>query len=253
MGSLLMNTFVKKNNSRYTDALICEAQGLSALSDHVKDTQIQVPTVFDVDNRQMTMTAIASQSCSNAQMVVLGKGLALMHNHKQAYYGFDNDNYIGLNPQMNRRHEEWGSFFVTCRLLPQIEWIQDANLQSTFLGQLQKHRSKLETFLNAYCEHPSLVHGDLWSGNYLCDADQVWLIDPAVYFGDREVDIAMTEMFGGFSSAFYEAYDAVSPCSSVYAIKRDIYNLYHYLNHLNLFGHSYLSGCKKGFAAIESL
>jgi fructosamine-3-kinase len=97
------------------------------------------------------------------------------------------------------------------------------------------------------------LHGDLWSGNVLFDSNQCWLIDPAVYYGDSEVDLAMTEMFGGFSNAFYHAYFQIRSRSSTYANKRTIYNLYHYLNHYNLFGDSYLSRCREGFWSIENL
>ncbi|MCB1581549.1 MAG: fructosamine kinase family protein [Xanthomonadales bacterium] len=95
------------------------------------------------------------------------------------------------------------------------------------------------------------MHGDLWSGNVMFDKEHVWLIDPAVYFGDSEADIAMTEMFGGFSSEFYLAYQSVRPLTDAYPTKRLIYNLYHYLNHYNLFGASYLSPCLRAIQKIN--
>ncbi|MEZ5473364.1 MAG: fructosamine kinase family protein [Marinicella sp.] len=106
-------------------------------------------------------------------------------------------------------------------------------------------------WLNQHCSRFSLLHGDLWSGNVLFDAQNVWLIDPAVYFGDSETDIAMTEMFGGFPEAFYAAYQSVKPLSSAYPKKRILYNLYHYLNHYNLFGSAYLPACERGFQKLD--
>jgi fructosamine-3-kinase len=98
------------------------------------------------------------------------------------------------------------------------------------------------------------VHGDLWNGNVLCGEDErVWLIDPAAYRGDAEVDLAMTEMFGGFPTQFYAAYRACRPEPPNWTQKKRIYNLYHYLNHLNLFGHAYLGGCEAGFAVLEKI
>jgi fructosamine-3-kinase len=115
---------------------------------------------------------------------------------------------------------------------------------------LNQRKENLINYLNETTTHPSLVHGDLWSGNYLCDSEKVYLIDPAVYFGDREVDLAMSEMFGGFSPAFYQAYDTAYPRSADYPHKKKIYNLYHYLNHYNLFGQSYLGPCRELFEIL---
>jgi len=114
-----------------------------------------------------------------------------------------------------------------------------------------KHKQALINFLNDHCEHASMVHGDLWSGNVLFDRDSVWLIDPAIYYGDREVDLAMTEMFGGFTHEFYQFYNNTYPISNTYQQKKIIYNLYHYLNHFNLFGDRYLPACEQGFKTIE--
>ncbi len=149
--------------------------------------------------------------------------------------------------------ENWGEFFVNHRLFFQVDLIKEQTINKKFKLGLEKSKSRLIDYLNQNCQQPSLVHGDLWSGNVLFDKTAVWLIDPAVYYADREVDVAMTEMFGGFSQNFYRAYNETYPLSPDYQQKKVIYNLYHYLNHYNLFGSGYLSACKRGFNLIESL
>jgi fructosamine-3-kinase len=186
-------------------------------------------------------------------MAQLGRGLAWLHQVEQRQYGFGADNYIGLSPQRNVWADSWGVFFVEYRLGYQVGRVKNAGIHAHFQNILTQHQTKLTDFLNTHCPHPSLVHGDLWSGNVLFDAKHVWLIDPAVYHADREGDLAMTEMFGGFHPAFYQAYDETYPLSPTYPQKKIIYNLYHYLNHYNLFGDSYLTGCQHGFEAIETL
>ncbi|MCV6625561.1 MAG: fructosamine kinase family protein, partial [Cellvibrionaceae bacterium] len=148
---------------------------------------------------------------------------------------------------------DWGAFFNHQRLQYQLSLIADAKIRQQWQQILDQQAPLLREFLNNNCQHPSLLHGDLWNGNVLFDKAGVWLIDPAVYCGDREVDLAMTEMFGGFSEEFYRAYDSIYPRTDAYRSKRDIYNLYHYLNHYNLFGSDYLRGCEKGWEVIYSL
>jgi fructosamine-3-kinase len=246
--------FVKRNPTRYPDHLLREAHGLEALRRAATGTGIDVPDVTHVDHETMTMPLIRSAQCSNAQWGRLGQGLALIHSQPQPYFGFDEDNYIGLNPQPNGRSDTWGSFFLQQRLQFQVQRIADPHRRHRFSERLQQAAVRLRAFLDRESKLPSLVHGDLWNGNVLCGEDgRVWLIDPAPYFGDPEVDIAMTEMFGGFATAFYTAYRAQRPESSSYPLKKRIYNLYHYLNHLNLFGDAYLEGCEAGFAAIERI
>jgi fructosamine-3-kinase len=246
--------FVKRNHSRYADHLLCEAHGLEALRRAATGTGIDVPDVVHVDHETMTMPFIRSARCSNGQWARLGQGLALIHAQPQPCFGFDEDNYIGLNPQPNGRSDTWGGFFLQHRLQFQVELIADPQRRRRFSGRLQRGAARLRAFLDRESQLPSLVHGDLWNGNVLCGDDgRVWLIDPAPYFGDSDVDIAMTEMFGGFPTAFYTAYRAQRPASSSYRLKKRIYNSYHYLNHLNLFGDAYLDGCEDGFAAIEEI
>ncbi|NVJ65885.1 MAG: fructosamine kinase family protein [Gammaproteobacteria bacterium] len=250
-----MAHFTKLNQTAYPNALECEAQGLEILRDQLKplaDAFIQIPKVHSVSAQELVIEEIKSTSATSQQWYRFGQGLAQLHQIPQHNYGFEVDNYIGLNPQKNMLSSNWGEFLFEYRLMAQVDFIKDKKIKAEFSNALRQKKSQLIDFLNQNCQHPSLVHGDLWSGNLLFDSDNVWLIDPAVYYGDREVDIAMTEMFGGFSSEFYQGYDSVYPRSSEYGKKKQIYNLYHFLNHYNLFGGGYLASCKKLLGEIAS-
>lgn len=247
-----MSTFIKSNSTG--DALLQEAHGLKLLREHCKGTGLQVPTVLYVDEHQLKLPRIQGVAPSDKQQACLGRGLARLHALPQRCFGLSHNNYIGLNIQKNTLTMSWGEFFYEYRLGYQVELIDSSALKRTFKQTLARVKNRLIHFLNSRCSQPSLVHGDLWSGNVMYDPEGgVWLIDPAVYFADSEVDVAMTEMFGGFGGAFYRAYESERPLSVDYPTKRAIFNLYHYLNHFNLFGESYLTGCEEGFAVLESV
>ena len=175
----------------------------------------------------------------------LGRELAFMHMADSSKftpggkYGFTSDNYIGEIAQINTPKEKWADFFAECRLKPQIDMAayyfssEDMRKFDTLLTKLGNYLPKPE--------RPSLLHGDLWSGNYLIDTSgKPWLIDPAAYVGHAEADLAMTELFGGFDNYFYGAYRETAGIDKGYAERKDLYNLYNLLNHLNHFGTSYL-------------
>ncbi|MDO3722068.1 fructosamine kinase family protein [Marinobacter sp. chi1] len=247
---------LKINTTGYADALLCEAEGLECLRSALTQagvSTVRIPDVFSVSERGLEMSEISPCPAEERTLVLLAEGLASLHSVKQSRFGWESDNYIGLSPQPNGWHETWGEFFVGRRLKYQVDKIRDTNLKRRFSHRLAEYGPGLADWLDAHCPYPSLLHGDLWNGNVLFDDAGAWLIDPAVYQGDREVDLAMTEMFGAFGEAFYRAYDRCLPRTAVYDQKRAIYNLYHYLNHYNLFGPGYLSGCERGFAAIEEL
>lgn len=250
----MVGVFTKQNSTEYADALFREAEGLESLRKALCDTGvsgIRVPQVHSVTDAEMTIGMIASRPATDATLALLGEGLAQMHGAVMPEYGWGHDNYIGLSPQPNHWSASWGEFFVNERLGYQVSAIRDRSVRSSFSEVLREHGESLAAWLNEHCPHASLLHGDLWSGNVLFDAEHAWLIDPAVYCGDREADLAMTGMFGGFGRAFYAAYDRIYPRSPVYGQKRDIYNLCHYLNHYNLFGSGYLEGCRRGFSAVQ--
>jgi len=254
--TLFMTDFVKHNSTSFPDALLCEARGLEVLAQTLREagiSKIRVPDVKSVSATELVIPQITPGPSSEEAMSDLGEGLARMHAVRQPQYGFESDNMIGLSPQKNRLTDNWGDFFLRDRLGVQVGMIGNAQVRGEFGAVLQRKGDDLCRFLNEHCDHPSLLHGDLWSGNVLFDGSGPWLIDPAVYYGDREADIAMTELFGGFSTAFYRAYDRVYPKTEAYNTKRSLYNLYHTLNHYNLFGASYLGACRRNLEAISSL
>ena len=153
-------------------------------------------------------------------------------------FGFPHDNFIGAGEQINTPCGSWIEFFRDCRLVPML-----ARADGYLDAADKKNAEHLLDHLDDYLvepEQPSLLHGDLWSGNFITGNDgEAWLIDPAAYVGHREADLAMTELFGGFPATFYDAYQEAYPLQPEYERRRDLYNLYHLLNHLNLFGTAY--------------
>ncbi|MEP1216951.1 MAG: fructosamine kinase family protein [Marinobacter sp.] len=251
-----MADYVKNNPTSFPGALLYEARGLELLAETLKEagvSKLRVPQVKSVSERQLVIPRISPAPASEAAMTMLGEGVARMHAVRQPQYGFESDNMIGLSPQKNRLTDDWGDFFLKDRLGVQVAMIRNRQVRNEFKAVLERKGDVLAQFLNRYCEHPSLLHGDLWSGNVLFDNTGPWMIDPAVYYGDREADIAMTELFGGFLAAFYRAYDRAYPRTEVYDTKRAIYNLYHTLNHYNLFGASYLDACRRNLRVMEAL
>ncbi|NIR98924.1 MAG: fructosamine kinase family protein, partial [Gammaproteobacteria bacterium] len=219
--------FVKYNHSGYPDALLAEARGLELLRRALAGSELRVPQVLRADESQLEMTAIGRGAFGADQWAALGRGLADLHRARGESFGLDEDNYIGLNPQFNGVDHDWGRFFLQRRLLPQVQMIANSGVKHRFADVLKRCGEALAQWLNAHDPWPSPVHGDLWNGNVLCDAGgDVWLIDPAAHWADREVDIAMTEMFGGFGAAFYDAYRQALPLAAGYDQRRPIYNLY---------------------------
>lgn len=238
--------FMKVNSRANIDFFRAEKEGLQAIR-HTETAR--VPEVFAMGEEDsfsfLLLSYIPEGRKSRSSSEELGRMLASMHladagafvpNGK---FGFLHDNYIGAGKQINTPEESWITFFVQRRLIPQYEkasgWFgkEDHKEFDSFVDRLDQILTEPEK--------PSLLHGDLWGGNYMIDQEgKPWLIDPAVYVGHREADLAMTELFGGFDSAFYEAYRETAGIDPDYKDRRDIYNLYHLLNHLNLFGGSYL-------------
>lgn len=181
----------------------------------------------------------------------LGQQLAAMHRITSPQFGWYRDNTLGTTPQINTVCADWIEFWQKHRLGYQLILAH----QNGFHGKLQKLGEQLLENLNKFIATTppaaSLLHGDLWSGNYAYDdRGNPVIFDPAVYFGDREADIAMTELFGGFSSDFYSAYRYNYPLDSGYNIRKIVYNLYHILNHLNLFGGSYLDQAEQMMSSL---
>ncbi len=215
-----------------------EAHGLQLLA---QANALRVPAVFFFSETYLVMEWLGrgeARSADAAQM--LGAGLAEQHRYTRENYGLPENNYCGLTPQLNTPVADWVTFFGENRLGAQMDLAaQKGNLPAGRAKMLEKLIARLGDFLPAN-PPASLLHGDLWGGNWLVAATgEPALIDPAVYFGDREADLAFTELFGGFPPAFYRAYHASWALDAGYNERKDLYNLYHLLNHLNLFGESY--------------
>lgn len=234
--------FVKLNRPHLAYMFEAEAHGLE---DMRALNCIRIPEVIchgQADGHSyLVLEYIKLGSLQGQASKLLGVQLAKLHQHSQDFYGWHIDNTIGSTPQHNTRSHDWLSFWQQHRLGQQLKFAA----QNGFTDQIQdKGQQLLETlhvFFDNYSSKPSLLHGDLWGGNAASDPQgNPVIFDPACYYGDRETDIAMTELFGGFDNEFYTAYQAQYPLDKGYQTRKTLYNLYHILNHLNLFGASYL-------------
>jgi fructosamine-3-kinase len=177
-----------------------------------------------------------------ADPVALGEGLAAMHRISRNQYGWSRDNTIGSTPQQNSPTGDWIEFWRVQRLQYQLDLAAHNGAGGRLQSQGDRLLADLPALFDNYVPQASLLHGDLWSGNYAYTrAGEPAIFDPAVYYGDREADLAMTELFGGFGSDFYAAYENAWPLDSGYRVRKTLYNLYHILNHFNLFGGGYAS------------
>ena len=236
--------FLKSNPSAPKNFFTAEADGLRSLERSKSGPS--VPRVLGIStecNPQfLLLEYIESSSPKVGFASRFGQALAEMHKETQDLYGLDYDNFIGKTIQKNNLESDGLVFFREHRIRFQKELAKKTRgLPKSIEKRLDLFCEKLETLLDLKNEKPALLHGDLWSGNYFASHDQVpYIFDPAVYFGLREADLAMTEMFGRLSEEFYSAYHEVFPTEPGYTERKDIYNLYHLLNHYNLFGGSYL-------------
>ena len=223
--------FLKINALNQQKLLQAEANNLTALEKTLSITLPKLITVGMFQDFSWLLLEYLPLS-RNGDDLQRGKDLALLHHHlsDNKKFGWDEDNYIGRNLQRNLWTDNWISFYAEQRLQPQLtEAVRKSNnLALADLGE--QLISKLEQFFDTYQPEPSYLHGDLWGGNsrFLVDGSAVFF-DPASYIGDRETDIAMTEMFGGFSNDFYKGYNQVFPLDKGYQQRKDLYNLYHYL------------------------
>jgi fructosamine-3-kinase len=225
---------------------IAEQRGLQRLA---AANALRIPAVFACHEANGQTPAFLAmewlgRGAANPQVdEALGRGLAQLHRATGSRYGLDHDNFIGANRQPNGQSDDWVTFFRQQRLGFQM----DLAARNGYLNPWRRQRletllARLDDFLPA-SPPASLLHGDLWGGNWLVtDNGQPALIDPAVYYGHREAELAFTELFGGFSGRFYAAYNEAWPLDTGYRERLALYNLYHLLNHLNLFGEGYGSG-----------
>jgi protein-ribulosamine 3-kinase len=234
--------FVKLNAPARHDLFSAEADGLEALA---SARALRVPQVRAL-GRAGGAAFLALEWLEPGHTVShserrLGEGLARLHGVTATQFGWRRDNYIGRTPQPNQLTGSWAEFFREQRLRPQLA-LAAARGYSQLSAPGERLLALVGSLLAAHQPAAALLHGDLWGGNWLTTADgEPAIFDPAVYWGDPEADLAMTHLFGGFGRAFYEAYDAVIPPADGMSVRIELYNLYHVLNHLNLFGGGYLS------------
>jgi len=224
------------------DVFLKEANGLKEIR---KTACIRVPKVLFVESDVLLLEFIETGNKNKNFFSQFGIQMANLHKRSSRKFGFKEDNYIGATSQINSTRntetDNWCDFYYNKRLLYQYKLAESNGL----VGNELKNgflilEGRIEEILEGSEEKPTLLHGDLWSGNFLCDKDSnPCLIDPAVYYGHREADLAMTKLFGGFSSDFYRSYQKELPLPQGYDYRENIYQLYHVLNHLNLFGNSY--------------
>ena len=243
--------FLKLNARAEENFFPAEAYGLKCM----KESGANVPEVLAVGKLTdgtgyLLLSYVRSASRKSDYWVSLGHMLGSMHRADTSKftggngYGLNKDNYIGATRQINKPRAGWIDFFRGNRLATQMK-MADHYFDKEDKRCCRRILDHLEDFL-IEPEFPSLLHGDLWSGNVMVDSQgEPLVIDPAVYVGHHEADLAMTQLFGGFASAFYEAYHEVVPREPGYADRREIYNLYHLLNHLNLFGRSYIVSVRR--------
>lgn len=234
--------FIKINSkTQFPGMFEDEAEGLKLIAKTETIAVSKVLLIGSVGNDSfLLMEWINASRPSPRSSEILGRQLAQMHRHSSDFFGLDGDNYMGSLRQSNQKHNTWSGFFINERLLPMVKMAVEKGLLSTKdvadFEILYKNLPGLFTE-----EKPSLIHGDLWGGNYLIsDAGIPYLIDPAVSYGNREFDIAMTTLFGGFDAAFYSAYQDEFPLNKNWEHRIDLWNLYPLLVHLNLFGLGYL-------------
>lgn len=242
--------FLKTNSTTPSDMFTCEAEGLRILS---VPGGPRVPKVILYGSNFLMLEDLAPTTRSEDYWSIFGRQLARLHNKTNPQFGFEHGNYIGRTPQPNTWTSDGHTFFIEHRLLFQTELAERRGL----LGS--KERGQVEDLCKRLAEiipkqPASLIHGDLWSGNAMTDnAGKPAIIDPAAHYGWAEADLAMTTLFGTFPDIFYRAYSDVRDLEGGYRERFQIYNLYHILNHLNLFGTAYLGQVRSILASTQRL
>ena len=234
--------FVKLNRSSCLAMFEAEADGLREIA---ATGFIRVPepvcTGTAVDSAFLVLEYIDLSSGRKMRAEDLGRQLADMHRVSATQFGWRRDNTIGSTPQINTPADNWPEFWRERRLGSQLELAASNGYGGALQLKGESLLARLNVFFAGYTPLPSLLHGDLWGGNYAYSATgEPVVFDPAVYYGDRETDLAMAELFGGFPAAFHAAYREAFPLDSGYPARKALYNLYHILNHLNMFGEGYL-------------
>lgn len=242
--------FVKFNAADKHEMFAAEFSGLEAIA-ATHTVRVPQPVTHGLCGAQSFLVLEHLDLRARGNAAQLGEQLAAMHRCTAKQFGLSHDNFLGTTPQPNGWTDDWPTFWREQRLGYQLKLAakngHGVNLQKSG----ERLMGALPEFFAGYAPQPSLLHGDLWGGNhgYLADGAPV-IFDPAAYYGDRECDIAMTELFGGYGADFYAAYRASWPLDAGYAVRRELYNLYHILNHANLFGGGYVRQAEQSMRAL---
>lgn len=233
--------FIKTNQSDAIAMFEAESQALDEIA-RTKTIRAPIPVCTGQYSDQSWLVLENLHLQSQGRQQQLGEQLAAMHSVTSTEYGWNRDNTIGSTPQINTCTDNWILFFRDKRLGYQLSLASKKGCSRSLQKSGESLVECIADFFDGYQPQASLLHGDLWGGNYaFLQTGEPVIFDPALYYGDREADIAMTELFGGFSNTFRAAYENCWPLDSGYATRKDLYNCYHILNHLNLFGGGYAS------------
>ncbi|MDD5296738.1 MAG: fructosamine kinase family protein [Rhodocyclaceae bacterium] len=239
--------FVKSGPADRLAMFEAEADGLAALAEAGTH---RIPAVLALGATEggafLVLEWLELRPISDrAEAIAAGQALAHLHRHTGKHFGWQRDNFIGATAQGNEPSESWAQFFARRRLKPQVDLARRNGHPKELIADGERLVELVPALLLEHRPEPSLVHGDLWSGNAAMAQGRPALFDPAVHYGDREVDLAMSELFGGFPESFYAAYREAWPLPPGFEARKTLYNLYHILNHLNLFGASYLGQARR--------
>ena len=239
--------FVKRGPPGFAPMYAAEADGLAALRG--AGVRAPEPHAHGVRGGEAFIEMERLGLGASADWTPLAHMLAGLHRNTGKRFGWENDNWIGLSPQKNGWSDDWGAFWRERRLEPQLTMARSNGLSIDCAALVQQ----LPVFFKDHRPQASLLHGDLWSGNIGFTREGPVVFDPAVYYGDREADLAMTELFGGFPPEFYAAYAQAWPLDPGYSKRKDLYNLYHVLNHANLYGGSYAAQAARMITRLLAL
>ena len=244
--------FVKLNSADRAAMFAAEFEGLQALAG-TQTVRVAKPVVCGQTDEHsfLVLEYLEFGRFDQASQRLLGRQLALMHSQPQPHFGWHRDNTIGSTVQLNKAGADWPAFWREQRLGFQLKLAAGHGYGGRLQADGERLCSDMAVFFEDYSPQASLLHGDLWAGNAAADKQgRPIIFDPACYYGDREADLAMTELFGGFSRDFYAAYQAHWPLDHGYHLRKTFYNLYHVLNHLNLFGGGYLRQAESMMARL---
>ena len=239
--------FVKTNRDVHAGMFAAEAEGLLEIA---KTGCVRVPEPIcwgtAADTAYLVLEYVEFGENGECASVALGIQLAHLHRNAALCFGWRRDNTIGSTSQCNTCEDSWVVFWREHRLRFQLQLTISNGHHGPLIAKLEQVLEGVPILLAGHEPQPALLHGDLWGGNFSVDtAGRPVIFDPAVYYGDRETDVAMTELFGGFDAGFYHAYKSAYPLTAGYGVRKTLYNLYHVLNHVNLFGGGYASQAER--------